>query len=236
MTQRATAPLRFDAPVALIGGGDASDTDVAAAVARAGAVVAADGGANRFTPDGRPRLDAVIGDMDSIADLEGWRRRGDVAVLPIAEQETTDFEKCLYSVAAPLYLAAGFFGRRHDHTLAAFHTLLRRVDRRVILIGPDDVAFVAPPSWTAEVGAGARISFFPLAPCRGIASSGLRWPIDGLDFAIGARVGTSNIATADRVSARFNRPAMAVLLERDQLDAAIESLAEEGAAAREATP
>ncbi|PKP62551.1 MAG: thiamine pyrophosphokinase, partial [Alphaproteobacteria bacterium HGW-Alphaproteobacteria-8] len=115
-------------------------------------------------------------------------------------------------------------GRRLDHTLAALHALLRWRDKRVVLVGAEDVAFLAPCAWSATLEPGARVSFFPLAAVKGLASEGLRWSVAGLDFAPGARVGTSNAADAARVSARFDRPGMVALLERRFLVAALESL------------
>ena len=215
--------LRFSEGVTLVGGGALSRETFNAARALAPVVVAADGGADRLAAWGADPA-AVIGDMDSVADLDAWRARGDVTVLRLPEQDTTDFEKCLYSVEAPFYLGAGFTGRRLDHTLAALHALLRWRDKRVALIGEEDVAFLCPCDWRATLAPGAIVSFFPLIPVRGLASAGLRWPVAGLDFAPGARVGTLNAASAAQVSARFDRPGMVALLERRFLGAALESL------------
>lgn len=209
---------------ALVGGGDLRMEDLEAALARADFVAAADSGADHFTPGASPRLDVVIGDMDSIADLAGWRMEPTCQVVEITEQDSTDLEKCLYTLKAEMLLCVGFLGARLDHTLSVMHALVRYADQRVVLIGPDDVAFLAPARWSAVLEPGARVSFFPLAPCGGVASLGLRWPIDGLAFAIGRQSGTSNEAVSAAVSAEFDRPGALVLLERRFLDAAIRSL------------
>jgi thiamine pyrophosphokinase len=198
---------------------------LALAQARAPHLIAADGGANRLRCWGL-QADAVIGDMDSVADLNFWETTPGVEVLALREQETTDLEKCLYATDAPFYLGVGFMGRRFDHTLAALHALLRFPDKRAALIGEEDVVFLAPPRWRARLAPGARVSFFPLRPVAGLASSGLEWPLDGLDFAAGARIGTSNRAVADIVSADFDGIGMAAMVERRFLDAALESLRE----------
>lgn len=215
--------LVFDRGVTLVGGGALRRETFHAARTLAPVVVAADSGADWLEGWGEDAA-AVIGDMDSVARLEGWRARPGVRVLHLPEQDTTDFEKCLYSVEAPFFLAVGFSGRRLDHTLAALHALLRWPSKRVALIGEEDVAFLCPPCWRAMLAPGARVSFFPLAPVRGLASQGLRWPVEGLDFAPGARVGTSNEACAAQVSAAFDRSGMVALLERRWLGAALESL------------
>lgn len=221
----APAPtLVYREPVALIGGGEADPADIEAAIARAGATIAADGGANRFIPGAAPRLDAVIGDMDSVQDLDAWRAQPDCRVVALPEQDTTDLEKCLYSVAAPLFLGVGFFGARLDHTLAALNLLAKRPDQRILLIGREDVCFLTPLCWRASLWPGARVSIFPLPTARGVASEGLRWPIDGLEFAIGDGTGVSNEAIAGEVTAVFESRRAAIILDRSALDAAIASV------------
>lgn len=226
MTRPAAAPspLVFTEPVALIGGAPADADGRAAALARAGAVVAADGGANGFTPGGDPRLDAVIGDMDSVRDLAAWRAEPSCHVAPIAEQDTTDLEKCLYTVDAPLYIGSGFLGDRLDHTLAAAHALLRHPHRRVVLIGEVDLLTLCPPRMALSVGAGVRVSIFPLRPVRALWSKGLRWPLDGLELAAGKQVGTSNVSVSSRVVLAFEAFGAVLMLPRDRLDAVIEAL------------
>jgi thiamine pyrophosphokinase len=208
--------------VALVGGGAASRAGFEAARARCAHVVAADGGANALR-DWGVVPDAVIGDMDSVDDLAGLERAG-ARVLRLSEQETTDLEKCLYATEAPFYVGVGFTGRRFDHTLAALHALLRRPDPRVALLGEDDVVTMAPRRWRARVEPGARVSLFPLRPVRALSSSGLEWPLTGLDFAPGLRIGTSNRAVAAEVSAEFDGPGMAAILEARFLDAALGGL------------
>ncbi len=61
---------------------------------------------------------------------------------------------------------------------------------------------------------GTRVSLYPMGPARG-SSQGLEWPIDGIDFAPGQRVGTSNRATG-LVSLRVQGP-MLLMLPRDCL-------------------
>jgi thiamine pyrophosphokinase len=219
-----TPPIAFVEGATLVGGGALDRAALDMALVRAPRVIAADGGANRLRGWG-VAADAVIGDMDSVEDLHLWESAAGTHVLPLPEQETTDLEKCLYATAAPFYLGVGFLGRRFDHTLAALHALLRFPDKRAALIGDEDVVFLAPPRWRARLAPGARVSFFPLQPVRGVGSAGLEWPIDGLAFAAGGRIGTSNRAVAADVSAEFDGVGMAAMVELRFLDAALESLA-----------
>ena len=71
------APIRFQRPVTLVGAGDAGRRAVDLARRVAPDVVAADGGADKLRA-WRLGLRAVVGDMDSVADLHYWRARGAV--------------------------------------------------------------------------------------------------------------------------------------------------------------
>ncbi|MEM7499734.1 MAG: thiamine diphosphokinase [Pseudomonadota bacterium] len=225
--------LSYDRPVLLAGGGMLTAdmleaaTDAAHAADRGGpaALIAADGAADRLNVLGL-RPDAVIGDLDSLADPAAWPAVG-TEVIHLPEQESTDFEKCLYSVAAPLYLAAGFTGRRHDHMLAVFHAMLRRSDRRVVLIAEEEVIALAPPGRTLRLhpGEGGRVSIFPLLPVRCGPSHGLRWPVDGLRLAPGEAIGTSNRAVADEVTLTFEGQGALIMLERSAIGSLIDAIA-----------
>jgi thiamine pyrophosphokinase len=207
--------------ITLAGGGPFTARDLKLALARAPRVVAADSGADRLLRLGVAPL-AVIGDMDSISDAaraaipEACQHR-------VAEQVTTDFDKALRSIDAPLVLALGFAGARLDHGLAAFSTLVARGDRRCILIGPQDLAFAAPSGITLDLTPGDVFSLFPMARVTG-RSTGLEWPIDGIEFAPDGMIGTSNRVNARQVALEFDRPGMLMILPRRRLDAAIKAL------------
>ncbi|RYI12088.1 MAG: thiamine pyrophosphokinase, partial [Acetobacteraceae bacterium] len=141
----------------------------------------------------------------------------------VAEQVTTDFDKALRLIEAPLVLALGFAGARLDHGLAAFSTLVARSERRCILIGPQDLAFAAPLRLELELSPGEPLSLFPMAKVTG-RSEGLEWPIAGIDFAPDRMIGTSNRVVARRVVLKFDRRGMLVILPRRRLDAAIRAL------------
>jgi len=207
--------------VTLAGGGPFSLRDLRLALARAPLPVAADSGADRLLRLGVMPA-AVIGDMDSIS----ARARAEIPVQHqhlVAEQATTDFDKALRLIEAPLVLALGFAGARLDHGLAAMSTLVARAERRCILIGPQDVAFAAPPWLELDLVPGEPLSLFPMAPVTG-RSAGLEWPIAGISFAPDGMIGTSNRVQARRVVLEFDRRGMLVILPRRRLDAAIRAL------------
>jgi thiamine pyrophosphokinase len=207
--------------VTLAGGGPFTARDLALALRRAPVAVAADGGADRLLQLG-VTPEAVIGDMDSISTAARQAIPLSRQHL-VAEQVTTDFDKALRLIEAPLVLALGFAGARLDHGLAAFATLIARADRRCLLIGPKDFAFAAPPGLELDLVPGDPLSLFPMAPVTG-QSSGLEWPIAGIGFAPDGMIGTSNRVVARRVVLEFDRPGMLVILPRRRLDAAIRAL------------
>lgn len=194
----------------LVGGGPVAPAELAAALALAPEAVAADGGGDVPLPGGA-EFRAVIGDMDSLADPEALRRRG-VPLHAVAEQDTTDLEKCLYSVEAPLFIGVGFLGGRLDHQLAAMNALARVQETPVILVGGGELCFLCPVSFSLELARGTRVSLFPLAPVRGLASAGLRWPVAGLAFAPDGRIGTSNEATGGPMRLAWDSPRMLAVL------------------------
>lgn len=226
-------PLRFPGPVTLVGNGRLTREMVAEAMAVAPELVAADRGAARLMGM-RLMPAAVIGDMDSLPDPE-LLARGRCRVVHLAEQETTDFEKCLYATEASFYVGAGFTGKRLDHTLAVFHAMLRHPEKPVVLIGEAEAIALAPPGrrFRLSLEPGARVSVFPLLPVTGLASRGLVWPLDGLDLAPGDRVGTSNEAAHALVEMEFDRPGALVMVGRGYLRALVHAVT---AGARPLTP
>ncbi|KAA9007935.1 thiamine diphosphokinase [Histidinibacterium aquaticum] len=211
-------------PVTLIGGGVLGAADLGTVLPFAPRLVAADGGADAALAAGR-RPEAVIGDMDSIS--EGARAELAEALHEISEQETTDFDKALRSIRAPLVLAVGLSGGRFDHDLAALNVLVRLAHLRCVVVGPESLVFLAPPELSLDLAPGTVVSLFPMGRVAG-TSEGLRWPIEGLDFTPWGRIGTSNTATGP-VRMTFDAPLMLVILPRRTLPEVVSSLAAPGA-------
>lgn len=177
--------------VTLVGGGGAEAADLALALTHAPRLVAADGGADAALAAGLvPEL--VIGDLDSIS--APARARLADRLHPVAEQDSTDFEKCLQRIVAAHVIAVGFSGRRLDHTLAALSVIARRPGQRILMLTEAELVFLAPPQLSLDLAPGLPVSLFPMGPVAG-RSTGLVWPIEGLHLAPDARVGTSNAAT-----------------------------------------
>lgn len=193
--------------VTLAGGAGFSAALLARAMGFAPRVVAADGGADRLLAKG-VQPEAVIGDFDSISQEARERLGG--RLFPIDEQMTTDFDKALRSIAAPFVLGVGLLGARLDHSLAAMNVLVQHPDSRCILLGAQDLVFLAPPEMELRLPVGMRLSLFPMGGVSGQAE-GLRWPLEGLRFAPGGMIGTSNEVASPAVRLRFSEAVMLVI-------------------------
>lgn len=189
--------LCFDTPLVILGGGFVDEAALHALVARGYPVVAADGAAQVALSAGVP-LAAIIGDMDSyVADPN---LPASTMFVELAEQATTDFEKCLYKTDAPLYICLGMIGKRFDHSLAALHAAQKYGHRKnMILMDETDVIAVVSGTVSFDVPPETRVSVYPLAPIKMAASKGLYYPLDNLTLAQGELIGTSNCATDERV-------------------------------------
>ena len=207
-------------PVGLIGGAPICETALTLMRSMAGPVVAADGGAETALAHGIT-LDAVIGDFDSISDTLQNFYPSEIQHR-INEQDSTDFEKCLTRIDAPLILGVGFTGARLDHQLAVCNALVRHPGRRCLLIGQDDALFLAPPVFSLDMAPGTRVSLFPMGEVGG-RSDGLNWPIDGLILAPDGQIGTSNFTTGP-ISLSVTVPKMLVILPADYAGAAAQML------------
>ncbi|HHY49715.1 MAG TPA: thiamine diphosphokinase [Alphaproteobacteria bacterium] len=154
--------------------------------------IGADGGADVIVSVGL-KPEVIIGDFDSLANPLGWL--GKTRLIQLAEQETTDFEKALYSTRAPLTVALGMTGGRFDHTLAALDAVSRYAARRsIMLVDEHDIALALTEAFSFRVEPGDRVSVHPLAPITFWRSDGLEYPLDAVRLAPGIRTGTSNRA------------------------------------------
>ncbi|SLN57722.1 Thiamin pyrophosphokinase, catalytic domain [Falsiruegeria litorea R37] len=201
-------------PITLIGGGDVGENDLNLASSVAPTLVAADGGADLAVAQGH-MPQAVIGDFDSVSD-DVQRLVPPERLFPVREQETTDFDKALRHIHAPLVVGVGFLGGRVDHQLAVLNTLVRRAATPCVLLGAHEVLFHAPPRIELALDPGSVVSLFPLARVNG-RSSGLEWPIDQLTFDPSGQIGTSNRSTGP-VTLEMDQPGLLVMVPRGAFD------------------
>lgn len=195
--------------VTLLGGGPVNMEQLQRVMRLAPYVVAADGGANYAHAHKIP-VKHIVGDFDSLTNFQIWQDKG-VNLVHLDEQDSTDFEKCLYTVEAGLYLCVGFLGRRLDHSLACLRSLVAYPKKSAVLIGDGDVTFRCPHDFQIEMKAGDPVSLFPLGEVAGLGSHGLRWPIEGLNFTPSGQIGTSNEALGGRMRVEITGPMLMIL-------------------------
>jgi thiamine pyrophosphokinase len=192
--ERAQPPqiISYEGLLVIVGGGTV-DLDLLRDLYLSGAhLVGADGGADQIVAAGL-RPEAIIGDFDSLKNVDEWLGRTRLVRIP--EQDTTDFEKALYSTSAPVTIALGMTGKRFDHTLAALDAVTKYAkDRVIILVDEADIAMGLVGPFSFEVAPRERVSVHPLLPMRFKRSVGLKYPLDSVRLAPGERTGTSNEA------------------------------------------
>ncbi|MFY0692023.1 MAG: thiamine diphosphokinase [Paracoccaceae bacterium] len=204
----------------LLGGGPTHLSHIKQSLKIAPILVAADSGADSALRAGHMPA-AVIGDMDSISEMS--RAAIDPGIFHhIDDQHSTDFEKCLTRIEAPLILAHGFSGGLLDHQLAACNALVRHPAQSCILMGRDDICFLAPLEFDIDLPHGTRFSLFPMGEVQGV-SEGLLYPIEEVDMSPGHLIGTSNTVTGP-VRLKFSSRHMLVLLPRTQLQVVLRAL------------
>ncbi|MCA8869803.1 MAG: thiamine diphosphokinase [Rhodobacteraceae bacterium] len=206
--------------ITILGGGKASEKQITRALDLAPCLVAADGGARTALRHGL-MPEAVIGDLDSLG--RHARAIPKARIHRITEQDSTDFDKCLNAVEAPFAIALGMLGNRLDHSLAALRSIAAHGRFPVIALAGKDVVFLAPERLDLALPVDTRVSLFPLAPVKG-QSTGLHWPIRGLDFSPLGRIGTSNRTSESRQTLSFDRPHMLVILPRHHLAEVVQAL------------
>ncbi|WP_420568045.1 thiamine diphosphokinase [Thalassovita sp.] len=214
--------------VTLIGAGTVCADRLALARSLAPVIVSADGGTDAALAHGL-MPEAVVGDMDSIS-AQARAKLPAQRICQISEQDSTDFDKALRNIAAPLVIGVGFEGDRIDHMLACYSVLVQRHVLPCVLLSGAQIVFHAPPDLALDLAPGTLVSLFPMARVSG-RSTGLKWPVDGLEMAPNGRVGTSNRATGP-VRLQMDGPGMLVILPVETLPLVAKALAEPNSSAR----
>ncbi len=213
--------LNFFEPVIIIGGGPVSAADVALVQRFSSKTIAADSGADTADALGLDVF-AVLGDMDSVS--EDGLNRNIGKTTRISEQNSTDFEKCIRSSDAPIYLCIGVLGGRIDHQLAALNVLAKYPDRQILLIGAEDVILLCPQDFSVNLPVDTRLSLFPVGPVLGMYSDGLKWELNGVDMDSAGKISASNLTSATRTCISYDQGALLLILPVETLPELLQSL------------
>lgn len=199
--------------LAVLGGQDSSDGQIASWARSADVVYAADQAANRLVRLGvRP---VVVGDLDSF-DLSLSDAVERVHEDP--DPDRTDADKVFDLIVAEGHASAtvaGLEGDLMDHVLAGLSTLARSpLDLRVVLrtgIG----RFVRPGKPATEpAGQGRRVSLIPLTACRGVHLTGTKWEVTDRDMEPAGFLSVSNEGSG-AVTARLESGVALLFVGRD---------------------
>lgn len=169
------------------------------ALPRFGIVCAADSGLDTLIAWGI-RPDIIVGDMDSVSDPGAIGRFPAARVVRASrDKDETDTElglKELSAAGAERIVLAGGGGGRLDHLLAIRSIFERRAPRPAEWHTAREAVYLVRGGEALAIEAErcAIVSVFPLAAgASGMDSSGLKWPLAGLDWGPGD-CGVSNLA------------------------------------------
>jgi thiamine pyrophosphokinase len=183
---------------------DGEMVDRALAQAADALIVAADGGV-RVAEHYGLRVNAVIGDMDSLTEAQHQaltEQQATILRYP-AEKDETDLELALIWAAkqgADWLRLVGATGGRLDQILSNIYLLMLPIldGRDVQLVAGKQAAWLAKPGKTQINGAiGDTISLIPLTgTVRGVRTENLYYPLRDEDLYFGPARGVSNVMTA----------------------------------------
>jgi thiamine pyrophosphokinase len=176
--------------------------ELAALVAAADPLLAADGGANHLARLGlRPA--AVVGDLDSISPaVRRWL--GEEMLVRRDDQDHTDLEKTLSFACDQLglerVLVLGALGGRTDHALANLGLLARRaVGEALVFRAPDEQLLAVRGEAVLASAPGETWSFWSFDPAVLLTLSGVRWPLERAPVDLVGRPSISNLAEGERL-------------------------------------
>lgn len=158
--------------------------------------------------------DFIVGDMDSLSheDLAGYEKSGKGKVIRMKSQDMTDFEKCaiVYSEQVTIstdewllvYGALG--GDRLDHTMAAFHPLVKFNDLKMKIVYGPAFAFILPAGENKlliDVDImEKKCGLFPIVGPTRTTSDGLAWNLDNSQLEYGKMISCSNQIASKQVT------------------------------------
>jgi len=194
-------------------------------------LIALDGAADRLIAIGLwPHV--ILGDLDSISAsaLKSAPRHG-TRIVQIKEQKTSDLEKGLRFCKQRDWrciAVTGFLGNRLDHSLNAFGVLSKFHALEITLITSQSIARVlhGHSAFKCAVRPGQQISLMPLPIARGVALTGVKWPLRSQTLRQTGLVSLSNKATHTMVTVRQASGCSLFIVQRPPRQIDIESVVE----------
>ena len=210
----------------IIAGGEPVSNDILKAITRlADTIICADSGADVLYSHQIAVPDTVIGDFDSILpDAASFFEAAGVECIRVDNQQTTDLEKAILLAlkrGSDIIDITCITGGRGDHYLNALSALIKwRDSARMRLIDDWDEVTLRNESFTEKSRPGERISLIPFGVKKvtDVTTTGLVYPLEGIDLETGKLESISNMAEGESFSVSFTsgilllfRPASSVL-------------------------
>ena len=212
--------ISVDEPVLLLGGGSYKEKQIKKYLNLANFIIGVDGGANKlkkFLPK------YIVGDLDSLKNQNKWKAKG-VKLVKIEEQNSTDFEKCLYLFNSKLYICLGFNGGRLDHFFSVCSSLIKYHEKKIILINKKDIIFHIPKKFEINLPINTRISFIPFNKNVNLNSSGLKWSLENADLYFSKSISISNLNVDKKVKISCSDVGMLGVIPKKFLKNLVKSL------------
>ena len=168
-------------------------------------VVCCDGAANAYRRVFRKWPAVIVGDMDSLDPRSSSLIPHPSSLIPVPDQETNDLEKALDLCAQRGWkdpVVVGATGKREDHTIG---NVFRALARQVPIVTDFGVFHPVCGRKVLKTAKGKGISVFAPDPKTRMASTGLAWPLEGVEFR-NLFCATLNRATASRVTISSDKP------------------------------
>lgn len=186
----------------IVANGEFPEKELPLALLRqAGIVIACDGAIGRLEKAGIIP-DAIVGDLDSIAEDVRIRYADRIHIIP--SQEINDLTKAVrfaHQQGETEVLILGATGLREDHTLGNISLLMSysQMFKRIEMLSDYGLFTPLTQSTRLQSRQGQQISLFSMAPEGKITTEGLRWEIDGRELSEWWQ-GTLNEAIGDHFS------------------------------------
>lgn len=148
--------------------------------------------------------DAIIGDFDSIKNLEETLEKiPDILKIYKPDQEFTDLDKGIQYLIDEGYPAANIVwatGKRLDHSITNFFNMARYKNQiQLCMIDDFSKKYIIPEKFEKWYPASTSLSLIPCGEVKNITTSGLDYPLINENLVLGFRAGTSNFTSQDGI-------------------------------------
>ncbi len=164
------------------------------------------------------KIDVLIGDFDRNFDANKYiNAQYPIEIIHAPDQNKTDLEKALDLLIEKGHKAVNIVwatGRRMDHTLNNFSTLVKYHSHIKIVIFDDySKCFVLPGNYQKWYPKDSIISLIPIGKVSGIVTQNLFYPLRKESLVYGERTGSSNHVEQDGIVSITHEEGNLILIE-----------------------